>query len=295
MISSRSLHDALPIWMGPAYLTVDDTQAIEFRDDNTLVTTPHEGAWEAIDVRSSARTPLDTGLGLNNVIWMAAAKDGRLLVQTIVDDALLAFLPAQPHAVRLATGRHVRAAAAIANGQFAYGTTPGEVYYATTEADRRVVHKEPSPIDGLVAAGDGVGVQTAAGVLLRLDGDGREIGRVEVPGANSGAFAIDDTGRFLIGVGDKIMPWKGRRVDELVVLDSEVFGLITTPYGIVASTRGGLIYAIGADLQPRRLLARTQGPVRLAERGGMLLASLADRRLVVVDLESTERAILPPA
>jgi hypothetical protein len=290
--------DLVLVWdigrMAPAYLTIDDTQAIEFRDDHTLITTPHEGTWEAIDVRSSARTPLDTGLGFNNVIWMEAADDGRLLIQTIIDDALLAFAPGEPRATRLATGRHVRVAVAIPGGGYAYGTTTGEVSYATSEADRRIVHKEPSPIDSLTPAGAGVGVQTAAGVHLRLDADGREVGRVEVAGANPGAFAIDDTGRFLIGVGDRIMAWNGTRLDELVALDTAVVTLLTTPYGIVAGTRSGLIYAIGADLQPRRLLSRTQGIVRLARRGGMLLASLADRRIVVVDLESTERALLPP-
>jgi hypothetical protein len=280
--------------MMPATLTVEDTQTTVFRDDNTLFVTPHFGPWEMLDVRSGKGTPIQTGLDMNNVVALVVSPDGRMLVRTMGADALLLVRRGSTRAERVVDGNRARAAALLSSDRFAFTSEAGEVYFGSSASDLRVVHQEPGPVDRILPSGDGALLETRAGALVRLDGTGRELARVDVPDLNGGAIAADDSGRFVFGVGDKVVAWNGARLEDIVSLDSRVEGVYATPAGMVAYTKAGFTYLVGADRQARRLLAQTMGGVYLAETGSMLLAMLSDRRLVVADLVSGERAVLPP-
>jgi len=289
--------DLILVWdldrMTPASISVEDTQAVLFRDDNTLFVSPRLGPWELIDVRSGAVTPIDrSASGFNQIQEvLIAPDDGRILI-SMLGEGLLQLAPGATRVERIADGP-ASVMALLSGGRFAYGTSAGAVVYGTNHADRRTVLDEPAAIVGMVADGDGAVVMTTTGAVIRLDGAGREVARTVLPEAVSGVLTVDGAGLVVLGIGDRVVTWNGARVDDVATLDAEVAGVLWTPAGIVAFTRTGNTYAIGADRKARRVLARTQYGATIATAGSLLLSQLADQHLVIVDLQTSERAVLP--
>jgi hypothetical protein len=188
----------------------------------------------------------------------------------------------------------VRGIALLTGGRFAYGTEAGALVIGTSFADRRTVMKGKDSVDVVIQAGDGAVVMTATDTIVRFDGAGREIARIQLSEPATGAMAVDPDGQVLLGIRNRIASWNGARLEDLATLDAPVDSIsVDDRTGILASTTSGNTFAISPDGTMKRVLARTRVGFSIAQHGGLVLAMLGDGQLVVVDLLTNERAMLP--
>ena len=282
-------------WLLPTYLSIPDTQAVMFRDDDTILVTPMNEPWRLIDLRSGEVTKLQRSAMVGDLMVLTrvlVADDRRMLVDRLGLSPIL-IRPDSTVMEPISDGP-VHGLALLTGGRFAYGTEAGELVFGTSFADRRTVMKGNDSVDIVLPAGDGAVAVTATDTLVRFDGAGREIGRIQLTEPTTGAMAIDQTGRVLIGIRNRVAVWNGARIEDFATLDAPINSIhVGDSTGILASTSNGDTFSISESGVAKRVLARTRFGLSIAEHGGLVLAMLGDGQLVVVDLVTTERAVLP--
>jgi serine/threonine protein kinase len=285
---------AILVWdldrMTPMQLAVPETMNLIFRDDDTVLLAPVEEPWQLVDLRSGEVSKLEAVPPFASMTRAVVAPDRRILGE-VMPLGLVLIRPDQPEIELVADGR-VHGFALLSNNRFAYGATDGNLVLGSSRADRRVVLSGAGPPEVIQPAGDGLVALTAAGMLIRLDGAGRELARIQLDG-QARSIAVDAGGQVVIALGNRVARWNGARVDDVVDLGTSVASIDTIPTGLVATTTAGDTIHITADGAAHRVLAVTQHGVRLSRRSGMLLSTLGGGELVVVDLQSNERTVLP--
>jgi hypothetical protein len=293
-----AVDDVILVWdldrLLPTYQPIPDTQSLVFRDDDTMLITPLNEAWRLIDLRSGEVTKLhhDDSIGPMVLTRVLVGDDRRMLVDRLGTPPIL-IRPSSTMMEPISDGP-VRGIALLTGGRFAYGTEAGALVFGTSLADRRIVMDGKDSVDVVVPAGDGAVVMTATDALVRFDGAGRETARIQLSEPATGAMAVDPDGQVLIGIRNRIASWNGARVEDVATLDAPIHAIyVGDRSGILASTGSGNTFAISPDGTTKRVLARTRVGWSIAQDGGLVLAMLGDGQLVVVDLVTNERAVLP--
>jgi hypothetical protein len=274
----------------PHAVSTPSSQPVTWVDDDTLMLLPTTAPWRLLDVRSGKVTEIDTGEHAAAMLLppVEIGDDGRILAN---------LLPAGPVLVRPDTHRlepvgdgSVAALALLSGNRFAYGAG-GTVVVGTRREDRRVV-LGAGEVHAIAAAGDGLFV-VADQDVIQLDGGGREVARLRLPAPPSGGLVVDAHGLAVFGVGERVVRWTGARLEDLGALDDRVEALLATPAGILASTATRDHYLLDGTRAPRRVLGRTMAFPELAPGSGLVTAQLGDGSVVVIDLATFERTVLP--
>jgi hypothetical protein len=276
--------------MTPMHLAIPEVSGLVFRDDDTLLIAPMEEPWAFVDLRSGDVTKLAEMPPFASMTRATVGDDRRILAEVLAI-GLVMIRPDQTDIELVADGK-VDGFALLSNNRFAYGTSSGDLVVGSSRADRRVVLSGGAAPEVIVPAGDGLVTLTAASDVIRFDGAGRELARIRLD-KPARSIAVDADNQVLIALGTKIVTWNGARLQDVVDLGTTVASVEAIPAGIVAATASGDTYHVTRDGIAHRILAVTQHGVRLARKTGMILSTLGGGELVVADLVSSERTVLP--